>query len=62
MTNFIKKERDKGIDIARGLAIILVVVGHSGINQYFWNFIFFICHCSFLYLDVFSDLYKNLIY
>lgn len=41
MTNFIKKERDKGIDIARGLAIILVVVGHSGINQYFWNLIYF---------------------
>lgn len=41
MTNFIKKERDKSIDIARGLAIILVVVGHSGINQYFWNLIYF---------------------
>lgn len=29
------------IDIARGVAIILVVIGHSGINSYFWNLIYF---------------------
>ena len=30
-------ERDTSIDIARGLAIILVVVGHAGLKDYYWN-------------------------
>lgn len=34
-------ERDTSIDIARGLAIILVVVGHAGLKDYYWNIIYF---------------------
>lgn len=33
--------RDNTIDITRGIAIILVVIGHSGISPYFWNIIYF---------------------
>lgn len=33
--------RDNTIDIARGIAISLVVIGHSGISPYFWNIIYF---------------------
>lgn len=33
--------RNNTIDIARGIAIILVVIGHSGICEYPWNIIFF---------------------
>lgn len=33
--------RDNTIDIARGIAIVLVVIGHSGISPYYWNIIYF---------------------
>lgn len=33
--------RDNTMDIARGIAIILVVIGHSGISSFFWNIIYF---------------------
>lgn len=33
--------RDNTIDIARGIAIIFVVIGHSGISPYYWNIIYF---------------------
>lgn len=33
--------RDTTVDVMRGIAIILVVLGHAGINDYSWNAIYF---------------------
>lgn len=43
--------RDKTIDISRGIAIILVVIGHSGIPHYFWNIIYFFHMPLFFFLS-----------
>lgn len=50
-----KKDRDAMIDVLRGIAIILVVLGHAGINGHAWHVIysfhmplfFFISGCFF---------------
>lgn len=45
------KSRDNTIDITRGIAIILVVIGHSGISPYFWNIIYFFHMPLFFFLS-----------
>lgn len=43
--------RDSTIDIARGIAIILVLIGHSGISIYFENIIYFFHMPLFFFLS-----------
>ena len=44
-------KRDTTIDAARGFAIILVVIGHSGVSSYWWNIIYFFHMPLFFFLS-----------
>lgn len=37
----VKNERDVAMDVLRGIAIIFVVLGHAGVNDYWWNVLYF---------------------
>lgn len=49
-----KNKRNEVFDLARGIAIILVVIGHSGCPEYLRNFIYSICLCFILFQVIFS--------
>lgn len=47
--------RDPIIDNAKGIAIILMVIGHSGCPEYIRSFIYSMCH-SFLWQAVIASM------
>ena len=40
------------IDVLKGIAIILVLIGHRSVNEYVTVFIYFICRFSFSSADI----------
>lgn len=56
-----QKTRNKTIDISRGIAIILMVIGHSGCNEYVRKFIYLFHMAVFFMISgyLFTPKYKS---